>query len=112
VEVDVAVTGDRVLLPDDMEQHLLRIAQEAVTNVLKHAGARTIWIKLHMEARKLNLRIKDDGRGFEQAGVFAATGGHFGLLGMRERAERLGGEMSLASHPGEGTEVEVRVPLP
>ncbi len=55
-----------------MEQHLLRIAQEAVTNALKHAGAKRIVIKLHMEAQKLFLRIVDNGRGFEQNGrVFA-----------------------------------------
>jgi signal transduction histidine kinase len=112
VDVDVDVDGERCELPQEMEQHLLRIAQEAVTNVLKHAGASRIWIKLHTEARKLYLRIKDNGHGFEQDGVFASLGGHFGLIGMRERAERLGGELHLASHPGEGTEVEVRVPLP
>ena len=44
--------------------------------------------------------------------MFASLGGHFGLIGMRERAERLGGEMRLSSHPGDGTEVEVKVPLP
>jgi signal transduction histidine kinase len=65
-----------------------------------------------MEARKLYLRIKDNGRGFEQEGAFVSLGGHFGLIGMRERAERLGGELRLASHPGEGTQVEVKVPLP
>jgi signal transduction histidine kinase/streptogramin lyase len=112
VQVDIDVSGDARPLPDDYEQHLLRIAQEAVANALKHASARRIWIKLHMEARKLYLRIKDDGRGFNQEGAFATVGGHFGLLGMRERAERLGGELHLASRPGEGTEVEVRVPLP
>jgi signal transduction histidine kinase/ligand-binding sensor domain-containing protein len=112
VEVDVDVDGSRAKIPEEMEQHLLRIAQEAVTNVLKHAGAKRIWIKLHLEARKLYLRIKDDGRGFDQSGVFSTLGGHFGLIGMRERAERLGGELRLASHPGEGTEVEVSVPLP
>jgi signal transduction histidine kinase len=99
-------------LPEEFEQHLLRIAQEAVTNVLKHAGARNIWIKLHTEARKLYLRIVDNGHGFEQQDAFSSVGGHFGLIGMRERAERLGGELHLASHPGEGTEVEVTVPLP
>ena len=98
--------------PQEMEQHLLRIAQEAVTNVLKHAGASRIVIKLHTEARRISLRIRDNGRGFEQQDVFSSTGGHFGLIGMRERAERLGGELHLASHPGEGTEVEVTVPLP
>ncbi len=91
---------------------MLRIAQEAVTNALKHAEARKIRVKLHMEARKLCLHIEDDGHGFEQDGVFSSLGGHFGLLGMRERAERLGGELHLASHPGQGTEVAVEVPLP
>ena len=112
VEVAVDVTGRAATLPDDVEQHLLRIAQEAVTNVVKHAGASKIFIKLHTEARKLYLRITDNGRGFEQGGVFSAAGGHFGLIGMRERAERLGGELRLVSHPGKGTEVEVMVPLP
>jgi len=112
VEVKVDVSGTEKPLPQEMEQHLLRIAQEAVTNVLKHAGASQIWVKLHMEARKLFLRIVDNGHGFDQQDVFASRGGHFGLIGMRERAERLGGELRLASHPGEGTEVEVKVPLP
>ena len=111
VDVDLDITGTPGVLPEEMEQHLLRIAQEAVTNVLKHAGASRIWVKLHMEARKLYLRIKDNGHGFEQDGVFASLGGHFGLIGMRERAERLGGELRLVSRPGEGTEVEVMVPL-
>ncbi|HJT88616.1 MAG TPA: two-component regulator propeller domain-containing protein [Bryobacteraceae bacterium] len=112
VAVEVDVTGSQSALPEDFEQHLLRIAQEAVTNVLKHAGASRIWVKLHMEARKLYLRIVDDGRGFEQQDAFSSPAGHFGLIGMRERAERLGGELHLASHPGEGTQVEVTVPLP
>ena len=112
VEVSIEVTGPVKELPEEMEQHLLRIAQEAVTNALKHAQASRIWVKLHLEARRLYLRIVDDGQGFDQRGAFASRGGHFGLIGMRERAERLGGEMKLASHPGEGTEVEVTVPLP
>jgi signal transduction histidine kinase len=90
----------------------LRIAQEAVTNVLKHAHASRIKVKLQLEARRLFLRIIDNGRGFDQQDAFASRGGHFGLLGMRERAERLGGELKLASYPGKGTEVEVTVPLP
>ena len=112
VDVKVDVSGPETVLPQEMEQHLLRIAQEAVTNVVKHAGASRIAIKLHTEARKLYLRIRDNGRGFETPDVFSTRGGHFGLIGMRERAERLGGELKLASNPGEGTEVEVTVPLP
>jgi signal transduction histidine kinase/ligand-binding sensor domain-containing protein len=112
VEINVDVSGPLRQLPEEMEQHLLRIAQEAVANVLKHAGANQIWVKLHTEARRLYLRVVDNGRGFDQSGAFNALGGHFGLIGMRERAERLGGELKLASHPGEGTEVEVTAPLP
>lgn len=112
VEINVDVSGPPPQLPEEMEQHLLRIAQEAVVNALKHAGATRIWIKLHSEARRLYLRVVDNGHGFDQSGAFNALGGHFGLIGMRERAERLGGELNLASHPGEGTEVEVTAPLP
>ena len=112
VELAVEVTGTGSKLPEEMEQHLLRIAQEAVTNALKHAGASRIGVTLHLDARHLLLRIKDDGRGFDQRDVFSSRAGHFGVIGMRERAERLGGELRLASNPGAGTEVEVTVPLP
>jgi signal transduction histidine kinase/ligand-binding sensor domain-containing protein len=112
VDVKVDVSGPQPALPEEMEQHLLRIAQEAVTNVVKHAGADQIHINLRSEERRLKLRISDNGRGFDGGGAFATSDGHFGLLGMRERAERLGGELRLESHPGEGTEVEVTAPLP
>ena len=111
VRVQVDVSGDPKPLPEEMEQHLLRIAQEAVTNTVKHAAAKSIRIRLDMEARRLRLRVADDGQGFEQQEAFSAPGGHFGLLGMRERAERLGGALNLRSRPGDGTEVEVTVPL-
>ena len=112
VDLKVDVEGPLTELPQEVEQHLLRIAQEAVANVLKHAGATRIAIQLRTADRKLRLRIEDNGHGFEQQDVFSSLGGHFGLLGMRERAERLGGEMHLESRPGKGTEVEVTVPLP
>ncbi|MGA3259443.1 MAG: two-component regulator propeller domain-containing protein [Bryobacteraceae bacterium] len=112
LEVSVESTGDRQPLPQEMEQQLLRIAQEAVANIMKHANASRIGIKLERGPKNLRLRIVDNGRGFEERDVFAAHGGHFGLIGMRERAERLGGGLHLASRPGEGTEVEVSVPLP
>jgi signal transduction histidine kinase len=104
--------GESRPLPQETEQQLLRIAQEAVANVMKHANASRIGIKLEREPKSLRLRIVDNGRGFEERDAFAAHEGHFGLLGMRERAERLGGGLHLASRLGEGTEVEVSVPLP
>jgi signal transduction histidine kinase len=112
VTVQVDVSGEQRALPKEIEQYVLRIAQEAVNNVLKHARANKIWVALLLEARELHMRIVDDGQGFEDQDAFSPKDGHFGLRGMRERAERLGGELQLVSHPGEGTRVEVRVPLP
>ncbi len=111
VAVDVDASPADVALPDEVEQHLLRIAQEAVSNVLKHAKANKIWIKLHVGAHSVSLAVADDGRGFEQPDMFSPVGGHFGLIGMRERAERLGGDFRLTTGSGEGTRVEVTVPL-
>jgi signal transduction histidine kinase len=112
VETEVAVAGPENPLPDEVEHNLLRIGQEAVTNALKHAAASKIRIQLTREARSVSLRIEDNGRGFDQRDAFSPLTGHFGVLGMRERAERLGGSMRLTSSPGEGTAVEVTAPLP
>ncbi|HLH00005.1 MAG TPA: two-component regulator propeller domain-containing protein [Bryobacteraceae bacterium] len=109
--VQVDVSGNGCKLPEEMEQNLLRIAQEAVTNAIKHAGAKEVRIRLALQPKQLSMVVADDGKGFEQTEAFSETGGHFGLLGMRERAERLGGQLRLASQPGQGTKVEVTVPL-
>ena len=109
--IEVHITGAHPDLPEDVEQNVLRIAQEAVTNALKHAAAETIWIDLYLDPQALQLVVRDDGRGFEPSGVFVLVGGHFGLLGMRERAERLGGNLEVSSEPGAGTEVRASVPL-
>jgi signal transduction histidine kinase len=111
VEVEVNVSGQDNAAPDHVEQHLLRIAQEAVTNALKHSGASKILIDLEVNGVSIILRVKDNGRGFEGQDAFSPAAGHFGLLGMRERAERLHGEMHLNSRPGEGATLEVFVPL-
>jgi signal transduction histidine kinase len=109
--VEVHITGAHADLPEDVEQNVLRIAQEAVANALKHAAAKSISIDLYLDPQVLQLVVRDDGRGFEISGVFVLVGGHFGLLGMRERAERLGGNLEVSSEPGAGTEVRVNVPL-
>ena len=109
--VEVQITGAHPNLPEDVEQNILRIAQEAVTNAVKHAAAKTVGVDLYLDQQTLQLVVRDDGRGFELSGVFVLVGGHFGLLGMRERAERLGGNLEVSSEPGAGTEVRVRVPL-
>jgi signal transduction histidine kinase/ligand-binding sensor domain-containing protein len=111
IDVKVDASGDAAGLPEDVAHHVFRIAQEAVTNVLKHAGAHEIAIHLKIQPKRLSLSIVDDGCGFEQRDVFTSMNGNFGLIGMRERAERLGGELRLESRPGGGTTVSITVPL-
>ena len=111
VVCELDVSGPFPRLPENVEHNLIRISQEAITNVLKHAGADTIRISLRMEPCGLLLTVKDNGRGFQLAQAFTTSGGHFGLLGMRERAERLGGKLDLSSEPGNGTQITVTIPL-
>ncbi len=111
VDVEVDVRGDVRTLSEDVEHNLLRIAQEAVTNALKHAHSSKITVRLLGSDRNLTLRVSDNGCGFEPEDAFVGMGGHFGLIGIRERAERIGGELRLESQPGGGTQVEVSVPL-
>jgi signal transduction histidine kinase/ligand-binding sensor domain-containing protein len=110
--VEVQVKGEFENLPEDMEHNLLRIAQEAVANASKHAQATRIEVKLERNGNIVNLTVSDDGRGFRTDDSFETGGGHFGLIGIRERAERIGGELRLQSRPGLGTEVAVSVPIP
>jgi signal transduction histidine kinase len=94
-----------------LEEDLLRMAQEAVTNVLKHARARQVEVRLSARDGQLVLEVRDDGDGFvPPAGPGSAQGG-FGLLGLRERAERHGGTLVIESTVGEGTVVRCEVPL-
>jgi PAS domain S-box-containing protein len=94
-------------LPAEVENNLLRIGQEALTNAIKHADASEIRVELVYEATQCSLRIKDDGRGFG-VGSIPVTGG-FGLLGMSERAERLGARLTIHSQPDQGTEIVATV---
>ena len=112
VNVEVQVTGSFQNLPEDMEHNLLRIAQEAVANASKHAQASRIKVELERTTKIVSLKIIDNGCGFQVDDAFAGMGGHFGLIGIRERAERIGGEFQLESQPGSGTQVAVTVPLP
>jgi signal transduction histidine kinase len=97
------------VLPE-VECQLLRIAQEAISNAVRHARARTIEIRLNVEEEELGLRFADDGTGFP-VDLDQAGSGHFGLLGMRERAHEIGAELSVTSSPGHGTEVSIHLPF-
>lgn len=105
------VTGQAGPLPAAIENELLRIGQEALANALRHAQARHVDLELAFEPDRIRLTVKDDGRGFDPERAASEREGHFGLLGMRERAKRLGAELSLRSAPGQGTQVDVQVHL-
>jgi signal transduction histidine kinase len=98
-------------LPDTLEENLLRIAQETMTNVVKHSQATAAEIELDYGPKTIRLRIKDNGHGFDQQQTNGNGNGHFGLLGISERAKRLGAELKIQSAPGEGTLVEIQVCL-
>jgi signal transduction histidine kinase len=105
VEIVVQSTGVPRKLPAITEHNLLRVTQEALANALKHSGAKKIIVALSYESSKVQLRIHDDGNGFDFLTVGQASGGHFGLLDMRERAEKIGARFSLTSQPEYGTEI-------
>jgi ligand-binding sensor domain-containing protein/two-component sensor histidine kinase len=111
LRVSVQVTGTRRDLDPTTEKNLLRIYQEAIANSIKHARARVIEIELKYEDDCLVLRVRDDGIGFNTENIIPLGVGHYGLVGMRERAERIGGHMTLKSRPGEGTELLVELPF-
>jgi signal transduction histidine kinase len=105
--VDVKVDLENEVLPEQVAGELFRISQEAVINAGRHARAQTVTVTLRRDAGAVELRVADDGGGFEEAGP---RPGHLGLAGMRERAELLGGRLDIAtSH--DGTVVTARVPL-
>ena len=96
-------------LPGETETHLFRIAQEALTNVARHAAARRVTVQLTAEKGQLRLSVEDDGKGLAGA---PAEGRGMGMIGMRARARIAGGELTERSRPGQGVLIEVRLPIP
>ncbi|MBI5768408.1 MAG: ATP-binding protein [Verrucomicrobia bacterium] len=109
--VEFQTTGERRTLPEIVEENVLRIGQEALTNIAKHARATRVRLALEFSARALVLRVEDDGAGFTPSAAPPAGEGHFGLLGMAERAKRLAGGLKINSSPGRGTAIVVEIPL-
>ncbi|HXG92539.1 MAG TPA: two-component regulator propeller domain-containing protein [Blastocatellia bacterium] len=109
VEVQLHVTGAPRRLAETVENNLLRIGQEALTNAMKHAAPKKISIELCYEPDRVGLRVRDDGAGFN-AQSEQSINGHFGLIGMRERARRMKGHLVVNSNPGQGTEVIATIP--
>jgi signal transduction histidine kinase len=109
-EISVELEAER-RLPAAVERALLRIAQEALGNALRHAGAARVEVELGVEDGVARLRVADDGSGFDPDEA-AALSRRLGLVSMRERAEALGGRLEIESAPGRGTTVVAEVPWP
>jgi signal transduction histidine kinase len=110
-QVPVSVLADDCRLPGHMEIALYRIAQEALQNVVKHAGAGSAFVELRYDAARVLLRVNDDGSGFD-VGARGPDSSSYGLRSMAERAELIGGRLDVTSRPGIGTTVTATVPIP
>ena len=111
IQAQVEVNGTFRPLAHTVEDNLLRIGQEAINNAVKHAQAQRILVNLIFDSRRVQLIVRDDGRGFDNQVAGNGRAGHFGLIGMRERAEQIGGTLSIQSSNGTGTEVVADVPI-
>ncbi|WP_367871950.1 histidine kinase [Luteolibacter sp. Populi] len=111
VRVEFRQHRSNAKIPGLIGDNLLRIGQEAMTNVLKHAQAELITIELTTDNQSVILSVSDDGRGFADLPPRESGPGHFGLAGMDERATRIGASLSIGGRPGGGSTVRVEVPL-
>ena len=109
LDAQLRVHGAYHPLPPGTESEILRVAQEAIHNVKKHAGAKDLRVHLEYSAGEIALEVRDDGRGFAAGnGAAEAVPGHYGLTGMRERAAAIGGTLEVISEPGLGTTIRLR----
>ncbi len=116
LEARFSIYGAYRPLPPGTEREILRVAQEAIHNVKKHAGAQNLIVQLEYGPAEIALEVRDDGRGFVaekgNGSVPDSPPGHYGLTGMRERAASVGGKLEITSEPGSGTTVRLRAPAP
>ena len=102
--------GQAIHLPPVSEVQLIRIVQEALTNLRKHSGTRQARVRLHRQDSLIQLTIEDDGRGFDPAVLTSPDRLHFGLQTMRERAEAVRGNLEIDTRPDGGTRIVVTLP--
>jgi len=110
VQCQVSVPPIDLHLDGDRATATFRIFQECLTNVIRHAQAKSVRVALYQEEKSILLVVEDDGIGFCESG-FSNALGSLGLLGMKERAQFCGGDVQISSSPGNGTTVTVRVPV-
>ena len=110
---ELAVAPAELHMSANLETAVFRIVQIALTNVARHAQARTVHIELRLREAELELIIRDDGIGFDVGAVLerASHGATFGLLSMQERVRLVGGALDITSTPGLGTEIRARFPV-
>jgi len=113
IEVHLEVVGQEKKPPPQVEIALFRIVQEAITNIVSHARAESTFISLEFRDKGIAVQVEDDGIGFDPSRVdaSAATNGGLGLLGMKERAELLGGTLTIDTKPDGGTRIGVEIPV-
>jgi signal transduction histidine kinase len=111
VQLRLSLADDPISLPPETQYNLLRIAQEAISNAVQHSGGRTIDVALERSNGLLTLSVSDDGSGTAVEPADPAALGHFGLLGMRERASQIGADFNVDSEKGRGTSIRVVLPL-
>jgi signal transduction histidine kinase/DNA-binding response OmpR family regulator len=107
VEARLVTKGDTEGLPDEVEEQLLHLAQEALNNALRHSAATEVMVRIEIEANQVLLSVEDNGAGFDPS----ADSAGMGLSTMKERAEAIGGQMTITTAPEQGTTVEVAVAL-
>jgi PAS domain S-box-containing protein len=107
IATEVVVDGTPIALPEEIESHLLRIGQESLTNALKHTKAQHIQLLLQFTPTSIALRIMDDGQGFDPQQPRRG----FGITCMQQRTQQIGGEFTLTSQIGQGTAIDVRIPV-
>lgn len=108
IETELVAPDGEIQLADEAEIQVVRILQESLSNVRQHSGAHGVHVRVAEDSGGLTFTVRDDGRGFDPQQVPGV--GHFGLAGIRERAEAVGGTVEVRSAPGHGTEVVLRLP--
>jgi len=111
LRLELAVQDQERLLSPETELAVYRIVQESLSNVVRHAGAETVFVGLERDDGTLEIIIRDDGRGFDLEHTLDDSGRGLGLFGMQERASYFGGTVDIDTTPGRGTQVSVRIPI-
>jgi NarL family two-component system sensor histidine kinase YdfH len=111
VELDVAVAPENLAgCSAAVAAHVQCVVAEGLANIARHARARHVWVSLRADDGLLLIRVRDDGMGFDMQAV-EAQHGHYGLIGLRERARLAGGSLEIATHPATGTSIQMRLPI-